>query len=141
MFFKNKIIQWAFAISCTMAILSLSFIRLSPALTPPGQIPHLDKIVHLLMYFGLYISWCSVSLFNKHYRYFLFVSIVSFGALIEYYQPILSSRNMDFFDGLFNAMGAFFGLMFSTIVIRRKAHIEARDARHNRKFAAPIENT
>lgn len=136
MYCTNKYIQWVFALLCLVAILFLSFMDTGKSINPSGRIPYFDKIVHLFMYFGLYVVWSNLLGYRKITRLALMVFIVLLGAIVEYYQPILSSRSKDFFDGLFNAVGACCGFLLSNVLLKRKAllALKAQGVSH-KKFA------
>jgi VanZ family protein len=78
-------------------------------------IPHIDKVVHMCMYFGLMI----VILFEnrlslKNNRRILFLSIIPlvYGIFLEFLQSWLTTtRKGDIIDGLFDLIGIFFALI------------------------------
>jgi VanZ family protein len=78
------------------------------------DLPYLDKIVHMCMYFGLMI----VMLYEnrpeiKNYRSHFFLALfpLTYGTLIEILQPQLTSTRMgDFFDVVFNILGIILAL-------------------------------
>jgi VanZ family protein len=84
---------------------------------PIIKIPHIDKIVHFLMYFGL----TSVIIFENrklinNVRQLLLISLIPlfYGILMEVLQTVLTtSRTGDIFDALFNTIGIFTSLLLS----------------------------
>jgi hypothetical protein len=78
-------------------------------------IPHLDKIVHSIMYFIFMLSLVFENrlLLTSTKRYFILGTIpVIFGAMIEILQPLLTkSRTGDFFDGCFNTIGVVLAIL------------------------------
>ena len=104
---KHNALRIAFAISIAVIYLSLSSVN--NGITVP-KIPHLDKVAHILMYFGLTSSW----LFALHQRmtlyfyekFMIFLGIVLFGIFLEVMQHVLTQdRSGDLFDGIANAFG------------------------------------
>ncbi len=84
---------------------------------PIIKIPHIDKIVHFLMYFG----FMSVIIFENrklinNVRQLLLISLIPlfYGILMEVLQSVLTtSRTGDIFDVLFNTIGIFTSLLLS----------------------------
>jgi VanZ family protein len=82
---------------------------------PIIKIPHIDKIVHFLMYFG----FMSVIIFENrklinNVRQLLLISLIPlfYGILMEVLQSVLTtSRTGDIFDVLFNTIGIFTSLL------------------------------
>jgi VanZ family protein len=99
-----------FSIIIALVILFLSFAR-SETFSGVNVlgIPHIDKLVHLSMYFGLMM----VLLFENRSEIkstrslFVFAIIpLIFGTLIEFFQSWLTeTRSGDIFDGIFNLCG------------------------------------
>jgi VanZ family protein len=82
---------------------------------PTFNIPHLDKIVHFLMYFGLMsaIIFENRTKFEKTSKLFLTGLIPLFyGILMEILQStITDSRSGSFFDGIFNLTGILISIL------------------------------
>lgn len=91
------------------------FIPASELPTKPFiNIPHFDKIVHFLLFFGL-----SILLFRPFkrlkMRYYLLAPVISIalGLFLESTQHLVSiSRNSDIFDFLANTTGIIFATLF-----------------------------
>jgi VanZ family protein len=81
------------------------------------EIPHLDKYVHFMMYFG----FMSVIIFEnrriiKNIRQLLFISLLPlfWGILMEILQSVLTTtRTGDFNDVIFNTIGISCALLIS----------------------------
>lgn len=74
-----------------------------------GAIPHLDKVLHLVVYallgVGLALAWPKLSKFR------LFWGCVFFGVAMELAQGMMGSgRTASFWDGVANSLGAAIGL-------------------------------
>ena len=91
------------------------------------KIPHLDKIVHFIMYFTLqflvlteyYKNYKNKYLFTKVLLLTLLLSI-SYGLIMELLQEYLFiSRTASLYDFLANSAGAIFGSI-SVIILSRK---------------------
>lgn len=84
---------------------------------PIVKIPHIDKIVHFLMYFGL----MSVIIFEnrkliKNARQLFLISLIPlfYGILMEVLQSVFTTmRTGDIFDVVFNTIGIFTSLLLS----------------------------
>jgi VanZ family protein len=74
-----------------------------------AEIPHLDKIVHFMMYFGLMsVIWFENRIKLKYIQHILLASLipVTYGILMEILQTTLTStRTGNIWDALFNTLG------------------------------------
>lgn len=82
------------------------------------KIPYIDKIIHFIWYYVLYLLWYSFILnqnpkyINLYYRFILIACIICFGLLIELIQQfILIKRSAELNDFLANCLGAFTALI------------------------------
>lgn len=81
---------------------------------PNIQIPSIDKVVHLFMYFGLglalihdFVNYSKIHLNQIQIILLSFVCVVAFGGFLEILQRIpFINRSSDFFDFLADATGA-----------------------------------
>jgi VanZ family protein len=99
-------------IICVTVIISLSV--MSGNEIPHVSIPHIDKIVHFIMYFTFalalihdFLHYSKIHL--KHWQIVLLsiVSVIAMGGFLEILQRIpYIHRSSDFFDFLANAIGA-----------------------------------
>ncbi len=85
------------------------------------KIPHLDKIVHLGMYFILsFVVMLDIALrskvIKKHFIFSFFYSFI-LGILMEMTQHFFAvSRQADIFDVLFNSIGSLLGILAFRII-------------------------
>jgi VanZ family protein len=94
-----------------------------------NAIPHLDKIVHFSMYFGL----MSAIIFEnrkslKEYRSLLLTAIIPlfYGILLEIFQGVFTTtRSASFYDALANAAGILVSLLL-WMLIRQHLKEEVR---------------
>lgn len=77
------------------------------------KIPYLDKLIHFLWYYVLYIAWYLFLLkqnpirINFYYRIILLICIIGFGLLIELLQQYLFiKRSAELYDFLADCLGA-----------------------------------
>ncbi|HOU98818.1 MAG: VanZ family protein [Ignavibacteria bacterium] len=76
------------------------------------KIPHIDKIIHFIWYYVLYISWYSyflkknVRFIKIRYRLFLIITIICFGWVIELFQQyVFIKRSAELNDFIADSMG------------------------------------
>lgn len=114
-----KIFQYKFSILTASFIIFLSMVE-SPDLpsSPFLNLPHLDKLVHLVMYTGLSMilflekNWKNEKRKEKIWYTNNIIPIliaVILGVCIEILQPILSDRGRDFWDFVANTTGVVLG--------------------------------
>lgn len=114
-----KIFQYKFSILTASFIIFLSMAE-SPDLpsAPFLNLPHLDKLVHLVMYTGLSMilflekNWKNEKRKEKIWYANNIIPIliaVILGGCIEILQPILSDRGRDFWDFVANTTGVVLG--------------------------------
>lgn len=87
------------------------------------NIPHLDKLVHLSMYFGL----TTIILIEnkKKHKLFITLSTVILSGLIELIQQYLTNyRSGDWLDLLSNSIGSFTALLIITLYYNRLIEIK-----------------
>ena len=92
----------------------VAFVSLQPA---SGEgIEHLDKLVHLLVYYIFAVlAWRSLA--NKRYYILMCLGIVAYGGLIELGQSYIPTREMSGYDLLANTLGVVLG---AAVVTRNK---------------------
>ena len=87
------------------------------------NIPHLDKLIHLSMYFGL----TTIILIEnkKKHKLFITLSTVILSGLIELIQQDLTNyRSGDWLDLLSNSIGSFTALLIITLYYNRLIEIK-----------------
>jgi VanZ family protein len=91
------------------------------------KIPHLDKVIHFLWYFVLFILWYSFLLSKNYkfvslsYRLIVFLVLSAFGLMMEIVQKLFAShRYFEINDLLFNILGLFLGLLFFFPIYQNK---------------------
>lgn len=99
--------------------LVLIWASLRPAGTG-GAIPHLDKVLHLLVYAflacGVALAWPKLSKMK------VFWACVAFGGLMELAQGVTSvGRTASFMDGLANSLGAALGVFITSFMMAKFA--------------------
>ena len=106
-----------------LSLWGYSFFIVWASLRPSGSggaIPHLDKVLHMLVYaglaFGMATAWPKLS------KAKVFWVCVVFGGVMEVAQGVIaSSRTASLYDGLANSVGAALGLyLISWIVVKFK---------------------
>ncbi|MGQ9846706.1 MAG: VanZ family protein [Bacteroidales bacterium] len=82
------------------------------------KIPFIDKIIHFIWYYVLYIAWYSFLLkqstkYIKFYnRIILLICIIGFGFILELLQQYVSiKRSADLYDFIADCIGAFTALI------------------------------
>lgn len=80
-----------------------------------GAIPHMDKVLHLLVYailaLGMAVAWPKLSKFK------IFWTCVVFGGVMELAQGFIGTgRTASFFDGLANSLGVALGVYIASIM-------------------------
>lgn len=85
-----------------------------------GAIPHLDKLLHLLVYaclaFGVALAWTKLSKMK------VFWACVAFGGIMELAQGFMGSgRRASLLDGLANSLGAALGVYVASLVMSKFA--------------------
>jgi VanZ family protein len=105
-----------YSIIVALVILFLSFTGAETfEKLPVPNIPHLDKLVHLGMYFTLMLALIvenQALLINLKKYLILSIIPVFFGAVIEILQSLLTrTRTGDFFDACFNAIGVMMAII------------------------------
>ena len=80
-------------------------------------IPHLDKFIHFIWYFILFLLWYNF-LINKnvqqvllHYRIILLVTLLILGFSLELFQQVIVKRSFEITDIIFNSLGVLFGFI------------------------------
>lgn len=96
--------------------LFLIWVSLRPAGTG-GAIPHLDKVLHLIVYVilagGIAIAWPKISKFR------IFWGCIVFGAALEIAQGLMAAgRTASLWDSLANSLGVALGLYIAVIIGR-----------------------
>lgn len=99
--------------------LFIVWVSLRPAGTG-GAIPHLDKVLHLLVYaclaLGMALAWPKLSKFK------VFWACVVFGGAMELAQGFIGiGRMASFYDGLANSLGAALGVYIASLIMAKFA--------------------
>lgn len=96
-------------------LLPLVFVIIGLTLMPnhgdASSIPHVDKLVHFLMYFALALNLSYKFQKTKH-RALALVFGAALGIMLEIAQNYISGRDMSFIDGIANVIGLIFGWLF-----------------------------
>lgn len=94
-------------------------------LTGPGlfNIPHLDKIAHVILFGGLGLFWNLYFYYRrantKYTALIIFLFLAAYGVAIEYYQiNFIPNRSFDWGDVVADVCGAVCGY-FATILVLR----------------------
>ena len=99
-----KIISGAYVV----VVIFLSLVPVSSVISAGYS----DKIAHFIAYGGMgVLAYFGTDSFKK--RIYLFVSIITLGALMECLQYYIPGRSASYFDILANAAGALFGFAIS----------------------------
>ena len=111
----NKYSFWI-AFLWTVVILYFSF--KTPSSEPNIYFENADKVVHFTFYFGFVFLWFWYLLYKNigitKNLFFLFLSAVILGALVEILQGLLTiNRQPDVWDAVANSIGAFAGTIIS----------------------------
>jgi VanZ family protein len=82
------------------------------SLSPGGNqgVEHLDKVVHLLVYYIFAVLGYRM-LANKRYYFYLCLGIVIYSGLIELGQSYIPGRDMSMYDLLANIVGVALGAL------------------------------
>lgn len=87
-------------------------------------IPNKDKYVHFLFYFifvSLWYLFLNKKNPNPKNKIVVLISAISFGILMEICQGLFTTtRTPDILDVLANSVGAIFGLLFITTILKSK---------------------
>lgn len=86
------------------------------------DLPHVDKIVHFLMYFGFSVSWCwGLERSEASRRLYLVVPAgVLLGICMEYLQQYSRDRSFEWLDALANLAGCLAGWLLWYYIFRKK---------------------
>ena len=119
---KTKI-AFALALFWTAFVTTFSLISIGEI----GQeipIPNKDKYVHFLFYFifvSLWYLFLNKKNPNSKNKIVVLSSAIGFGILMEICQGLFTTtRTPDILDVLANSIGAIFGLLFITTILKRK---------------------
>lgn len=122
---KKTIKNYLYSIIIILIITNLSLIK-TDSITPSNlfEIPNLDKVIHIIMYYSLTFSLLLENANNfrekKIESYFFFLFSVSFGILMELSQKILTNyRSYDILDILSNSTGALLALIIFQIFYKK----------------------
>lgn len=108
--------RWWPPVMWAALILILTSIPSPPG--PPGGIPHLDKVVHFIMYAGL--GWLvarAMTARNPRSLALALLAIVVFAALDEWHQQFVM-RDPNMIDWIADVLGAATGLLAASRVSR-----------------------
>lgn len=116
--------QYPLSITVILVVIYLSFFK-PPSVPELGKIPHLDKVVHLTMYFGM-----SIILWFESYRkgrntpthtawILAFVFPILFSGAVELLQEYCTSyRGGDWLDFIANSTGVLLAALFFRYFLR-----------------------
>ncbi len=115
----NKYSFWI-AVFWTVFILYFSF--KTPSAEPSFYFENADKVVHFTFYLGFVFLWFRYLISKKirisKYLFFLFLSAVILGVIIEILQGLLTTnRQADVWDAVANSFGALIGALISKRMI------------------------
>lgn len=126
MFYYLK--KYPLSIFIILVVTYLSFFK-PPSVKVANEIPHLDKVVHFCMYFGmagvLWVEFLRAHRKNKHpfWRAWIGACLmpILFSGLVEILQEYCTSyRGGDWFDFLANATGALCAGLVGYYILRPK---------------------
>ena len=85
-----------------------------------GAIPHMDKVLHLIVYaclaFGIALAWPKLSKMK------VFLICAAFGGVMELAQGFTGiGRTVSLMDGLANSLGAALGVYIAALLMRKFA--------------------
>ncbi|MDA9092761.1 VanZ family protein [Polaribacter sp.] len=106
-----------FAIAITICIAYLSLIKTNNF--PKIAIYNIDKLYHLIAYFGLTFSWL-LALKKPKYKYKVLIACVLYGIIIEVLQATLTIyRTGELFDFLANSVGVLLALLIFNLFLKK----------------------
>lgn len=113
--------NYIMAVICTVLVFIALFMPGDPE--PGEEIPHLDKVIHLLMFAGMCFCWLMVRINENSDSYVIYVLlaliVLTVGSeLIQYYW--IPRRSGDWFDGLADTVGIATGLLTYRIWLKSK---------------------
>tara|TARA_Y100001970_G_scaffold64756_1_gene82896 strand:+ start:6196 stop:6573 length:378 start_codon:yes stop_codon:yes gene_type:complete len=111
---EKKLMQLIFYRSFFIFMVVLVYLlAITPSSGNPPLIPHLDKIVHFLIFLLLtfILDFCTRRSLRKNY-YLIFL-LIGFGLFIEISQYFTGTRSADFFDWLADFLGVLVYLFFA----------------------------
>ncbi len=107
-----------FAIAITICIAYLSLIKTTNF--PDIAFSNIDKIYHLVAYFGLTSSWL-FALKKPKYKYKVLIACVLYGIILEVLQTTLTEyRAGELFDFLANSVGVLLALLIFNLFLKKK---------------------
>lgn len=113
--FKDNL--FIIAILITISIAYLSLIKMPKA---DINISNIDKVYHLFAYFTLTICWLFSFYKKKHLKYFIVISCIIYGIVIEVLQDTLTMyRTGDYKDVLANTLGIVLGLVVFNQILKK----------------------
>ena len=123
--------QW---LRITLSLIYLTFIALLSLLPPKDfpplpQLPGADKIVHIIMYFGLaaVICWSMHAEIKRRWFYLVMLFAISWGLLMELFQLLMHlGRSFEYYDIAANSLGAIAGVSFYSLLVKMKKGIDSR---------------
>lgn len=120
--------RWAYALLASAII----FTQSSFPIRVPGRIPHLDKAVHLVIYFTLTLAYLNAATrggtrTTARACWIAFVAAALFGASDEWHQAYVPGRSADFDDWIADVVGAGAAVLW-TWKVRRKSVQWEQDA-------------
>ena len=112
------------AIAITISIAYLSLIKTNNF--PKIAIYNIDKLYHLIAYFGLTFSWL-LALKKPKYKYKVLIACVLYGIIIEVLQRALTVyRTGELFDFLANSVGVLLALLIFNLFFKKKHLINTK---------------
>ena len=88
-------------------------LAITPSSGNPPPIPHLDKVLHFLIFLLLtfILDFCTRRSLKEHY-YLIFL-LLGFGVFIEASQYFTATRSAEFLDWVFDSLGVLVYLLFA----------------------------
>ena len=84
-------------------------------LMPPGEggvklFPHVDKVIHFILFAGLAINSCYAITDSKKLTLGLLLAVI-LGFITEIIQDYIPARSLDFYDALADTLGIYIGYL------------------------------
>lgn len=100
----------------------------------PGHIPNLDKVIHMVMYFGLCMAYFNVATLGgtrttARACWLAFGLAVAYGISDEWHQYYVPGRSCDWQDAVADAVGAALAMGLAWRLRMRSAHWQIHAAR------------
>ncbi len=115
--------RWYYALLASAIV----FYESSLPIRVPGNIPHLDKVAHVLLYFGLGMAYFNVATrggtrTGTRACWVAFLLAVAYGASDEWHQAYVPGRSADWADWVADTAGAALAVGLGWRLRTRSAH-------------------